>query len=107
MNVAALVMSIVAVAVSILFSYRREILARHANTLPVLVDFFTEHRSDRLADTQDFVYKELSTYDLTQGLAALPEEKRSQVRQLAWFYDNLGALVKVSRARATDASWRR
>ncbi|MET9670046.1 hypothetical protein ABZY19_32585 [Streptomyces sp. NPDC006475] len=93
MNVAALILSIAALVVSVLFSYRRDTLARHANTLPVLVDFFSQHRSDRLADARDFVYKEMSTYDLSQGLAGLPEERRTQVRELAWFYDNLGALV--------------
>ncbi|WP_405809268.1 hypothetical protein OG729_31350 [Streptomyces sp. NBC_00210] len=82
-----------AVGVSVFFSYRREMLARHSNTLPVLVNFFSDHRSDRLAEARDFVYKDLSKYDLSQGLAALPEDKQKLVRELAWFYDNLGALV--------------
>lgn len=93
MNIVALVLSIVAVLVSVLFSYRRETLARHSNTLPVLVNFFSDHRSDRLAEAREFVYKDLSQYDLSQGLAALPEDKQRLVRELAWFYDNLGAMV--------------
>ncbi|MFF3399697.1 hypothetical protein ACFYW6_14375 [Streptomyces sp. NPDC002659] len=93
MNLAALILSIVAVVVSVFFSYRRETLARHSNTLPVLVTFFSDHRSDRLAEAREFVYKDLSNYDLSKGLAGLPEDKQGLVRELAWFYDNLGALV--------------
>lgn len=93
MNIAAFALSIVAVGVSILFSYRQAKLTRHTNTLPVLVDFFTDHRSDRLAAARDFIFKEIEEYDVSLGLACLPEDKQSVVREIAWFYDNLGALV--------------
>jgi hypothetical protein len=39
------------------------------------------------------VYFDLANYDLSLGLDALPEDKQNLVRSLAWFYDNLGALV--------------
>jgi hypothetical protein len=93
MNIAALVLSILAVSISVLVSYRQLTLARHSNTLPVLVDFFRDHRSDRLAEAREFIFNDLSNYDLSQGLAALPADKQQLVRELAWFYDNLGALV--------------
>ncbi|NEA58070.1 hypothetical protein G3I60_28910 [Streptomyces sp. SID13666] len=93
MNVAALALSIMAVFVSVVVSFRQITLARHSNTLPVVIDLFREHRSDYLTNARSFVYRELSTYDLSQGLAALTEEKQRIVRDLAWFYDNLGALV--------------
>ncbi|WP_329134933.1 hypothetical protein OG552_20310 [Streptomyces sp. NBC_01476] len=93
MNTAALVLSIVAVVVSVVVSLRQITLARHSNALPVVIDLFREHRSDHLTTARAFVYRELPAYDLSQGLDALPEEKQRLVRDLAWFYDNLGALV--------------
>ena len=61
--------------------------------MPVLIDLFREHRSKRLADARQFVYFDLHKCDLSLGLDALPEDKKALVRDLAWFYDNLGAMV--------------
>ena len=93
MNVAALVLSITAVVVSVLVSVRQLTLARHSNTLPVLIDLFREHRSDNLTKARVFVFNDLETFDLSQGLGCLPEDEQTLVRDLAWFYDNVGALV--------------
>ncbi|MGB2570299.1 DUF4760 domain-containing protein [Micromonospora citrea] len=93
MEVAALVFSVLALAVSVLMTRRQLTLARHNNSLPVLIDLFREHRSDRLADARRFVHSGLDKCDLSQGFAGLPEEEREMVRDLAWYYDNLGALV--------------
>jgi hypothetical protein len=74
-------------------SWRQLRLAQHANTLPVLVDLFREHRSVDLARARQFVHEELPGCDAAMGLDGLPEGSRDLVRELAWFYDNLGALV--------------
>ena len=39
------------------------------------------------------MFNHIHEHDLTAGLAGLPEDKRELVRDLAWYYDNLGALV--------------
>ncbi|MCZ4124869.1 MULTISPECIES: DUF4760 domain-containing protein [Streptomyces] len=93
MNVVALALSITAVVVSVLVSLRQLTLARHSNTLPVVIGLFSEHRDDNLTEARAFVYRELDTFDLSQGLDALPPDKQKLVRDLAWFYDNVGALV--------------
>ncbi|MFC9931952.1 hypothetical protein [Streptomyces sp. NPDC127190] len=93
MEIAALVVSVVALMVSGAVSLRQLRLTEHANTLPVLVDLFREHRSVRLAQARQFVHQELPACDLSAGLAGLPEDGRDLVRELAWYYDNLGALV--------------
>jgi hypothetical protein len=58
---------------------------------------FQEHRSPELAAVRHYIAhvmpSDLDGKDLTQGLEALPEAMREPVRRLAWFYDNLGALV--------------
>jgi hypothetical protein len=93
MQLAAIFISVVALSIS-LFAARGQIrTARQANTVPVLVDLFREHRSDRLAEARRFVNTELANHDLSRGLEGLPHHERLLIRDLAWFYDNLGALV--------------
>lgn len=76
------------------FARRQSVIARQANQMPVLVDLFREHRSDTLAKTREYV-RALHTdaFDPDQGLAGLPQDMQVPVRELMWFYDNLGALV--------------
>lgn len=93
MEVAAIVVSVVALGVSGLASVLQLRLAEHTNALPVLVDLFREHRSVRLARARQVVYEQLPRHDLSAGLEGLPESERDLVRELAWYYDNLGALV--------------
>lgn len=93
MNIAALLVSVVALLVSGAASYSQLRLAKHANTLPVLVELFREHRSDHLAEARRFVHQELPRRDISEGLDSLSSEEAKKVRDLAWFYDNLGALV--------------
>ncbi|MGW0576257.1 DUF4760 domain-containing protein [Streptomyces sp. NPDC002920] len=93
MEKAALVVSLVALGVSGAMSLRQVRLSQHANALPVVVDLFREHPSVQVAKARTFIHRELPAYDLSLGLAGLPEEKQDLVRELAWYYDNLGALV--------------
>ena len=93
MQVAALVLSIIALVVSLLTGTRQLLLARQANSMRVLVDMFKEHRDEHLAMARHFVFSELADYDVEDGLASLPEDKRQLVRDLSWYYDNIGALV--------------
>ncbi|WP_404197242.1 DUF4760 domain-containing protein [Streptomyces tauricus] len=93
MEIAALVVSVMALGVSGLVSVRQLRLTEHTNTLPVLVDLFREHRSMRLARAREVVFEQLPDWDLAAGMEGLPEVERNLIRELAWFYDNLGALV--------------
>lgn len=93
MALAAVIISIVAVVTSVIYGWRALRFARHSNTMPVLIELFREHRSERLADARRFVYSDLHKCDLSLGLDGLPEDKKALVRDLAWFYDNLGTLV--------------
>jgi hypothetical protein len=93
MQIAALTISLVAILVSVVAVRRQIQLSRHSNSIPMLVDLFREHRSDYLAQVRRYVVYELSTSDLGNGLAGLPDEQRRHVRDLLWFYDNLGAFV--------------
>ncbi|WP_435820590.1 DUF4760 domain-containing protein [Micromonospora purpureochromogenes] len=93
MEVAALIFSAVALATSVIMTRRQLTLARHNNSLPVLIDLFREHRTARLFEARQFVHNGLPKYDVRRGYAGLPERERELVRDLACYYDNLGALV--------------
>jgi hypothetical protein len=93
MTAAALIVSLVALALSGWSSIRQLGLARHANSLPTLVELFKEHRTNELADARHFVCSRLPSIDVSDGLAALDESDQQLVRALGWYYDNLGVLV--------------
>ncbi|MEU3794898.1 hypothetical protein AB0F07_34755 [Streptomyces fructofermentans] len=93
MEIAAFVVSAMALGVTGIVSVRQLRLTEHANTLPVLVDLFREHRSVHLARARQVVFEQLPGCDLSAGMEGLPEAERNLIRELAWFYDNLGALV--------------
>jgi hypothetical protein len=98
MTVTALAISAFALAISVIVAvaaWRQIGLARHANALPVLIDLFHEHRGEELADARHVVYQLKSrTLDVSKGFDGIPEEKgRKLAKKLAWFYDNVGALV--------------
>lgn len=89
----AIGIALTSLVVSAVLGRRSIILARHANSVTTLVDLFREHRSDYLASAREFAYTELHQYDISSGLEGLPPEKRKMVRDLAAYYNNLGALV--------------
>lgn len=93
MQIAALTISILAMLVSAIAVRRQIQLSRHSNSMPLLVDLFREHRSDYLAQARQLVIHELPTDSLGSGLSGLPEDQRRQVRDLLWFYDNVGAFM--------------
>ncbi|MFC9555986.1 hypothetical protein ACFTWF_34780 [Rhodococcus sp. NPDC056960] len=94
MDVAAFILSLVALLATALVGYLTLHLTRQSTSTRVLIDLFTEHRSDRLAQARRYVNEVLPTYSVgPQGLDQLPENDRLLVRDLCWFYDNLGVLV--------------
>ena len=87
-------MSVFALLISIFVALRQFRLGRETNTLPVLVDLFREHRGPRLAEARAVVRQlQEDQVDLKGGLSSLPRHEREMVRELAWFYDNVGVLV--------------
>lgn len=67
--------------------------ARQSVSTKVLVDMFAEHRSDHLASARKAVHEQLGECDPRRGIAGLPDDIRPGIRDLAWFYDNVGVLV--------------
>lgn len=95
MDSAALIVSVVSLLASSIAGFLAVRAARHANANPVLIDLFAEHRSAELAAARVWVHEHLTDFpDAAElGLDALPADMRAPVRDLAWFYDNLGVFV--------------
>lgn len=94
-DVAALVVAVASLVTSSGAAFLALRVARHANSNPVLIDLFTEHRSPELAAARVWVHAHMNEFPqcLDLGLDGLPADVRDAVRDLAWFYDNLGVLV--------------
>lgn len=93
MEIAAVVVSVLALCVSGTISLRALRISRHQNETRILIELFTEHRSPHLAAARVYVHEQLRQFNPAEGLEAIPADKRDMVRDLAWFYDNLGVLV--------------
>ncbi len=85
--------SALALLVSLGAGLRQLLLTRQANALPVLVDLFREFRGDRQREARIVVFSEVQSLDLTRGLDGLPDKQRDRLRDIMWYFDNLGALV--------------
>lgn len=92
-DIAVLGVSLVALVVAAISSVQSTKLARNSNALPVVVDLFREHRGERLASAREFVQKKMAKSP-PDTLEDLPRTERLLVQDLAWFYDNLGALIE-------------
>ena len=88
----ALVVSLAAAAAGYYFGRRQALTARQANQIPALIDLFREHRSP-IGGRQAMVWGGTSGMRPDGWPRRIPIARREAVRQLTWFYDNLGALV--------------
>jgi hypothetical protein len=68
--------------------------SRRQNLLPIALDIFRESRSPEWSRARDWVITSLVTeHSPDQGVSGLPEPARQRVRQVVFFYDNLGVFV--------------
>ena len=93
MDVIAVIVSFLALIASLATGVRQLLLSRHSNSVPVLIELFREHRGDYLAAARRLVYNGTEDFDLEHGLQGLDVEVQGPIRDLMWFYDNLGVLV--------------
>lgn len=93
MQFASLLVSILALLTSLGVASRQLRTSRTANSVSVLIGLFTEHRGHHLASARQIVFNDAASWQCDLGMAGVPEGQRDAVRDLMWFYDNLGALV--------------
>src|SRR5579864_88870 len=85
-NVAALVISLAALAVSSFFAIRQIGTARHANQLPIINDVFREVRSPQFLRQEQLLWQKLPAMRQSIGFSHLPEELRDAASNVCFTY---------------------
>ena len=93
LSLAAVVISIIAVAISMLFGFRQVRLMRHANYVPAIVDLVTEFRSAQFNDHFRYVCERLQEDHSSElGISSLPDEARTAVYDVAYYLSTFATL---------------
>jgi hypothetical protein len=93
-NILALVVAIVSLALSATLALRQLFMMRHANQLPMFVELNQEFRSQDFTESESFVLHKLATEaSADNGVLLLPPEVLRHVNRLTTFYNILGALI--------------
>ena len=93
-NVASLLASLVALAVSAVLVGRQSTIMRHANEVPLLLESFKEYRSAEFQRNEHYVVHQLGRDHAPElGVTGLPEEARIPAQALVTFFNVLGTLL--------------
>jgi hypothetical protein len=93
-NIMALAVSIVSLAVSGIVALRQVTVMRHANQLPIFIELTQEHRSAAFQGANDRVMSVLADSNLRdRDVSSLPDETRAAFTRVAAFFITLGAMV--------------
>jgi hypothetical protein len=105
LNVLAVVISFLALAVSGLLASRQASMMRHANEMPILVELMQEFQSKSFQEAEDYVINSLSVEaDPAAGWAGLPTRARLAVNTVASFFGSLGSIRSaVATSRISSA----
>jgi hypothetical protein len=94
LSVAALIISVLAVAAGAMIGIRQTASARHANHIAVLVDLMNEFRTRQFNQDHDYICERLATeHDPQLGISGLPENAGDAFYSVTYFYQILGVLV--------------
>jgi hypothetical protein len=92
-NIAAIFISISAVAISAVFGFRQLGLMQKSNSTMVAIELLTrECRSNDFLESEEFVLHELSSDSPDDGLNGLTPEHRRHVSRVGLYFSSLGAL---------------
>ncbi|MFF4782680.1 hypothetical protein ACFY3E_15460 [Streptomyces griseorubiginosus] len=96
LNLLALLISICAVAASLIFGTRQLAIARHANYIPALLDLLAEFRKVEFHEQYNFVCSRLrEEYSPELGLSGLPSEVKQSVYSVAYFFQTLAGMYAL------------
>jgi hypothetical protein len=93
-TVAALIFSLIAIAVSLFTALKQATLMRHANALPVTIDLVREFRAPEFKKSYYYVTQELTGQQAPSLGYRLPNDAAERVIAVSHFWDNLGLLVR-------------
>jgi len=93
-NVVAIVISVMSLAVSGLLAVRQTRTAAAGYALPVILEVFNQFRTPEFFEARRYVYDDLNTeFDPPVAYTDLPADVQARVRTVAGRYDDLGKLV--------------
>jgi hypothetical protein len=96
LGVAALAISLFALAISAAFAARQVALMRHANYVPILIDLLGQFRSLEFNNNYRYVCTRLAhDYDSAAGISGLPDDVRAKVYDVAYYYQLFAALAAL------------
>ncbi|GAA0925885.1 MULTISPECIES: DUF4760 domain-containing protein [Streptomyces violaceusniger group] len=94
MNVVTLLISLIAVGVTAIFSVRQVRLMTHANKLPVVLDLFKEWRDPEFVRREQRLWERLPPEPSAErGFSGLEEPLRSDAYEVCTYYQMLAYLV--------------
>jgi hypothetical protein len=92
-NIAAIAISLTAVALSAFFGLRQLRSMQKANSTIVAIELLTRDcRSNDFLESEEFVLYQLSSSPSKDGVGGLPPEQRRHVSRVGLFFSSLGAL---------------
>ena len=94
-NVISIVLSVVALLVSVTFARRQLRAARNSDSVAVVLELLGEFRDPEMREARGRVLTQLNdkTVGSTAGLAELPEDLRDGALRVSHFFDHVGLLV--------------
>jgi hypothetical protein len=95
LNVAALVISLLALAVSTYLTRRQSIAAKQANQIPVFVDLYREARTPDFYSRERSLWENLSGHDPAKGLSGLSAELRHNAEVVYSYYSNMAYCISI------------
>jgi hypothetical protein len=95
LSISALLLSLLALAVSTRLAVKQQAMQRHANTLPALSLLLAEFRSANFHESYEYVCSRLQEHPAECGISGLPREARRHVYAVCYLYQHLGELVRL------------
>jgi hypothetical protein len=94
LNLTAVTVSVLALAVSSLIALRQAKAMRHANQLPVVVDLFQKFRTPDFFEHEEYVLRRLrDECPPALGFSQLPAPAKTHFQIVAAFYTSIGIMV--------------
>jgi hypothetical protein len=92
-NLAALLLSILAVSTSTWFAIRQANLMRHANHIPAVIELLSAFRSPLFNDHFDYVCNKLGLeHDPALGVSSLPADAKAAFYDVTYFFQHFAVL---------------
>jgi hypothetical protein len=95
LNTAAIVISLIALAISSYFAVRQNLTAKRANQTPVFIDLFKDARNPEFRDREQSLWQNLKKYDPALGFSRLPKEQRHDIEIVCIYYSTLAYCISI------------